>query len=146
MIDITLPSSLSLVALCPASLSDTRWQFLGPTHHQTLSMCFWVLFGEFLTDSLGIKAAGVFSRVCSTLTDLQLASSTPASASSLSRVSPQPVSPAHRLPSYRDSCLSSSLCVVPADYKLAKQISPELYNTGTELKQRSRQYRSQISH
>jgi hypothetical protein len=96
---------------------------------------------------LGIKAARVPSRMCSALTDLQLASSTPALVSSLIRVSHQPVSPAHRLPAYIDSCLSPSLCVVRADYKLARQFTPELYNTGTELEQqRSMPYRSQISH
>jgi hypothetical protein len=73
--------------------------------------------------------------MCSALTDLQLASSTPAPASSLSRVSHQPVSPAHRLPAYRVSCLSPSLCVVRADYKLARQFPPELSITGTELEQ-----------
>ncbi len=58
----------------------------------------------------------------------------------------QPVSPAHRLPAYSDTCLSPSLCVVRADYKLARKFPPELYNTGTELEQRSPQYRSQISY
>jgi hypothetical protein len=106
-------------------------------------MWFLALVRDFLTYSLGIKTAGVFSRICSALTDLQLASSTPASAPSLSRVSPQPVSPAHRLPANRDSCLSLSLCVVQADYKLARQFPPELYNTGTVLEQRSCQYGSQ---
>ncbi len=58
----------------------------------------------------------------------------------------QLVSPAHRLPAYSDSCLSPSLCVVQADFKLARQFPPEPYNTGTELEQKSCQYRSQISH
>ncbi len=40
-----------------------------------------------------------------------------------------------------------SLCVVRADYKLARQFPPELSSTGTELEQqRSMPYRSQISH
>jgi hypothetical protein len=66
-------------------------------------MYFWDLIGEFLTDSLGIKAAKVFSRVCSAMKDLQLASSTPASASSLSRESP-------------------SQLVQPTDYQLIKTL------------------------
>jgi hypothetical protein len=41
-----------------------------------------------MTESPGIKAAGVFSRMCSALTDLQLTSSTLASATRLSRVRP----------------------------------------------------------
>ncbi len=87
MIYITLPSPQSPVALCPGSLSGTRWLKSGPTHHQTWSMEKLALFGLILTDSSGIKAAGVFSIVCSILTDLLLASSTPATATSLSRVS-----------------------------------------------------------
>jgi hypothetical protein len=40
-----------------------------------------------------------------------------------------------------------SLCVVRADYKLARQFPPELFNTGTVLEQqRSMPNRSQISH
>ncbi len=146
MIDITPPSTLSPVTHCPASLSDTRRWFLGPTHLQTLLMCFWDLIGEFLIDSSGIKASGVLSRMCSALTDLQLASSTPASASSLSRVGPS------QLVQPTDYQLAvtlvwvPSLCVVRADYKLARQLPPELKNVGTEPEQRSTPYRSQISH
>ncbi len=33
VIDITLPSTLSSVALCLDSLSDIRWLKSGPTHH-----------------------------------------------------------------------------------------------------------------
>ncbi len=134
------------MALCPASLCDTRWQFLGPTHYQTLLMCFWDLIGEFLTDSSGVKAAGVLSRMCSALTDLQLASSTPASASSLSSVSPS------QLVQPTDYQLTVTLvwvpshCVVWVDYKLARQFPLELNNTRTEPEQRSCHNRYQISH
>jgi hypothetical protein len=57
----------------------------------------------------------------------------------------QPVSPAHRLAATSDSGQSFSLCLVWADYQLARQFPPELFIIGTELEQRS-QYRSQISY
>jgi hypothetical protein len=92
----------------------------------------------------------------SALTDLQVASLTPASATSFSRVSLQPDSPAHRfsLPRLLPESIATvtlvwvpSLCAVRADYKLARQFPPELFNTGTELEQqRSMPRRSQISH
>jgi hypothetical protein len=61
VIDITLPSPQSSVALCPDSLSDTRWLKSGPTRHQTWLKENLALFSQILTDSSGIKAAGFSS-------------------------------------------------------------------------------------
>jgi hypothetical protein len=73
VIDITLPSPQSSVALCPDSLFDTRWLRSGLTHHQT-----WLTFQPDPDRLLGYKSSWIFhySIVCSVLTDLQLATST----------------------------------------------------------------------
>jgi hypothetical protein len=63
VIDKPLPSSQSSVALCPDSLSDTRWLKSDPTHHQTWLKENLALFSQILTDSSGIKAAGFASSV-----------------------------------------------------------------------------------
>jgi hypothetical protein len=80
VIDKFLPSSQSSVALCPDSQSDIKWMKSGPNHHHTWLRKNLALFSQILTDSSGIKEAGFSSRVCSVLTDLQLATATPASA------------------------------------------------------------------
>jgi hypothetical protein len=83
MKDTPPPPSLQWPSAQLAYLTQDGGFWVLPTFRH-----YWDLIGDFLTDSLGIKAAGVLSRMCSVMTDLQLASSTPASASSLSRVSP----------------------------------------------------------
>ncbi len=65
-------------------LTDTREQLLGPPPIRHWWCVFEDLNGEFMTDSSGIKSTQIPNRVCSALTDLQLATPTPASATSFS--------------------------------------------------------------